>query len=317
MTTPPVARSSSARPADAPHQDRWASLPGGLRMHARYWPGARSGDDTNGGGGAAKAPVIFIPGLSRNTLDFNGVAEAAAATGREVYAVSLRGRGLSDRDPAYLNYKPETYRDDILGLMDQFDIPKALLVGTSLGGIITMLVAEKAVERLTGAAINDVGPRLHHEGLARIGGYMAIAAANADADPSTPTLAEAALRVKAINELAFPGKDEEFWRDFAKRTYAETQDGRWTPMFDPAIGKALAENGPGDDLWPGFRALAAVPTLVIRGALSDLLTSEIVEEMAAERPGLEQCEVPNTGHAPMLTEPVAATALARFYDQAG
>ncbi|MEM8935296.1 MAG: alpha/beta hydrolase [Pseudomonadota bacterium] len=256
--------------------------------------------------GGAKTPVLCLPGLTRNAADFEDIAPKIAAGGRDVYAVSFRGRGASDRDANYLNYQPLVYRDDVLSLIDQIGVRDVILVGTSLGGIVTMLTNEHPPDRVKAAVLNDVGPEIGIEGVTRIASY-----AGRDTAPAA-NLEEAALRIRELNEVAFPDEDDAYWRAFAKRTFRPLPDGRWAYDYDPNIGRALVELGPAPDLWPAFRSLSATPTLVIRGATSDLLTAEILEKMKSVLPAIEICEVPKVGHAPMLSEPIAEAALLAF-----
>lgn len=260
--------------------------------------------------GGAGTPVICIPGLTRNASDFDDFTPVAAATGRDVYAVSLIGRGRSSYDPNYLNYKPDTYRDDLLALMAARGIERAIFVGTSLGGIVTMLAAAAAPQRVAAAVVNDVGPELAPEGIMRIAGYVGARAGGAD-EPARD-LDEAAARIRAVNEPAFPGRDDDFWRLFARRTFRQEADGRWRLDYDPGIGKALWEVGPAPDLWGPFAALAPIPTMIVRGAISDLLTPPIVDKMRGVNPAFGYCEVAGVGHAPTLTEPDALAALRPF-----
>ena len=258
--------------------------------------------------GGPKTPALCIPGLTRNAADFEDCAPMIAATGRDVVALSMRGRGASDRDPDYRNYAPETYRDDIIAVLDQLAWQRAVFVGTSLGGIITMLTAEIAPDRIRAAIINDVGPEISPAGVERIVQHL-----NATAGaPPAADLDEAAERAKDYNAVAFPQASEAFWRAFAKRTHHQQADGAWVSAFDKNIVRALSENGAAPDLWPGFRALGAQPLLVVRGALSDLLTPEIVAEMRNAIPQLQFLELPQIGHAPMLSEPAAKAAIAAF-----
>ncbi len=256
--------------------------------------------------GGDKTPALCIHGLTRNAGDFEDLAPLIAKTGRNVVAVTLRGRGASDRDPNYLNYHPLTYRDDIVKVLDALEMKEAAFVGTSLGGIVTMVTNEAAPARVKAAILNDVGPELAPEGLARIAGYV-----GADAGPAA-TIEEAADRIKAINGVAFPDASDEEWIKFAYRTFRNTDDGNWELDYDPNIAKALAEVGPAPDLWPAFGSLKDTPTLVVRGALSDLLSPEIVEKMRAVHPSFDYVEVPRIGHAPMMTEPAAISAIESF-----
>ncbi len=276
-------------------EERKLALAGGLTMEARRFAGG------------AKTPAICIPGLTRNARDFDDFAPWLAATGRDVYVVSLRGRGGSSRDPNYLNYQPTIYRDDIISALAQLKIPRAIFVGTSLGGIVTMLTNEKAPDLVAAAIINDVGPELGAEGIARIASYAGKSRGDAG------TIDEAAGQIRLINEVAFPGRDAEFWRVFATRTYTLANGGKWMLDYDQAaIGRALVEAGPAPDLWPPFKSLKHKPTLIVRGAISDLLTSEIIGKMRAVHPNFALCEVADTGHAPTLTEPEVKRAVSNF-----
>ncbi len=256
--------------------------------------------------GGAKTPVLCIPGLTRNASDFDDLAPKIAAAGRDVITVSLRGRGRSDRDPDYLNYHPEIYRDDILSVLDAFGVRQAIFVGTSLGGIVTMVTHGTAPERIRAAVLNDVGPELAPEGIARIAGYV-----GAGGGPAA-SLEEAAERIQAINGVAFPDASDAEWLVFARRTFRETATGEWVLDYDPNIARALMERGPAPDLWPAFESMNKTPTLVLRGALSDLLSPEIVGKMRDAHPTFDYAEVPRIGHAPMMTEPVAWAALDKF-----
>ncbi len=266
----------------------------GVALHARHYSG---GD---------KTPVLCLHGLTRNERDFEDLAPRLAASGRDVFAVTMRGRGRSDYDPDYLNYHPLTYRDDVLKVLDHFDINEAIFIGTSLGGIVTMLTNLSAPDRVGAAIINDVGPELAAEGIIRISGYAG------KTKTQVADLDEAAAEIRAVNGVAFPGKGDDFWRMFARRTFHENADGSWTLAYDPNIGKALAEVGPAPDLWGPWESLEDTPTLLIRGALSDLLSPEIVAKMRAVHPSFHYAEVPNVGHAPTLTEPEAWDAIEGF-----
>ena len=267
---------------------------GGLNIVARRYSGG------------AKGVVVCIPGLTRNGSDFDDLAPGVADLGFDVYAVSLRGRGPSDRDPDYRNYRPEIYSRDIAALLDHAGAERAIFIGTSLGGIVTMVTGETAPGRIRGTIINDVGPDLAPEGIARIASYV-----GKDPEPAA-SIEEAAARIKAINGVAFPGASLADWIKFAKRTFRRREDGKWELDYDPNIARAVGEEGPAPDLWAGFESLKRKPTLLIRGALSDLLTPPIVEKMRKVHPHFEYCEVPRIGHAPMMTEPAAWAAIEKF-----
>lgn len=261
--------------------------------------------------GGPKTPVICLHGLTRNAADFEDLQPLIAAAGHDSYAITMRGRGESDRDPNYRNYHPLQYRDDVISVMNSMAMERAVFIGTSLGGIVTMLVNEAAPELLAGAIINDVGPDLAPEGIARIAGYVGkTSGVAADLDG-------AAAVIRAVNETAFPGRPPEFWVEFAKRTFRQNPDGKWALDYDPNIGRALTELGPAPDLWGPWEDLKSKPTLVIRGAISDLLSPQIVEKMRGVHPNFDYAEVANTGHAPTLTEPEAWRAIEAFLARIG
>lgn len=286
-----------------PYAQRFILTEDKLRLEVRSWPGG------------AKTPVLCIPGLTRNAADFDDFARAVAETGRDVHAISLRGRGRSDHDPVYLNYHPLTYVGDVIAALDQLGLSRTAFVGTSLGGIVTMLTAARAPGRIAAAVINDVGPELAPEGIVRIAGYVGARAA--DASGVAADLDAAIAQIRAINDVAFPGRDRGFWETFARRTFDPQSDGSWKLAYDPAIGRAMAEVGPAPDLWPVFSSLASIPTLIVRGAISDLLTAPIIDKMRAALPAFDYCEVEGVGHAPTLTEPDALAPILRFLSKRG
>ncbi len=278
-------------------KDAFFEVSDGARLHGRRYAPT----------GEPKGLVICLPGLTRNERDFDGVAPIVAALGFDVIALSLRGRARSSYAD-YKTYHPAQYRDDVLAVLESLNATSAIFIGTSLGGITTMLVAETAAARIRAAIINDVGPELAPEGIARIMEYMA---ARPDA-PTEMTFEEAKAAVRAINDVAFPHADDAFWDAFTRRTFREIDGGRWKLDYDPGISKALAELGPAPALAPGWAALAKVPTLLVRGAISDLLSTDIVERMREARPGFDYVEAEDVGHAPMLTEPEVVRAIKAF-----
>ena len=258
-----------------------------------------------------RTPAICIHGLTRNAADFDELAPRIAATGRDVVCFNLRGRGPSDYDPDYKNYFPTTYRDDVIAALEHLNFEKAVFIGTSLGGITTMLVNELAPARVAAAVINDVGPELAPEGIARIAGYVG------GSSGPLETIEEAANCIRAINEVAFPDLTDTEWESFARRTFRRNNDGGWVLYYDANIARALAEAGPAPDLWPAFESLKETPTLIIRGAISDLLSPAIIEKMRAVHPHFEYIEVANRGHAPMMTEPDAWAGIKSFLSAIG
>jgi pimeloyl-ACP methyl ester carboxylesterase len=220
---------------------------------------------------------------------------------------SQRGRGRSDFDPQAERYSPGAYVQDMLALLDRLEIPRAVFVGTSMGGLMTMIAAATAPQRLAGAVLNDIGPEIDPTGLARIRGYVG-------GSGVTGSWAEAAEATRAVHAVAFPDEsDEAFWLTFARKLFREDASGRLVLDYDPAISRTVQE-GSSDivDLWPLFDALTPIPTLVIRGEITDILMASTLEEMRRRNPDLRSASVPRVGHAPFLTEPPAWTALERF-----
>lgn len=256
-------------------------------------------------------PVLCLHGLTRNSRDFAGVAPRIAALGRRVLCVDVRGRGRSDWDANPDNYAPPVYVQDTLRILDHFNIDRCVWVGTSMGGLMSMIAAAQAPHRIAGVALNDVGPALDARGLDRIRGYVGKTEPVAD-------FATAAAAIRAINLPAFPNEanNPAFWLTFAERTFRKRPDGRLELDYDPAIARVFKDAGaPAPDLWPLFDALKDTPLLIIRGALSDLLSAETVTAMLARHPNAKALEVDDVGHAPTLEEESSWTALWQFLAQ--
>jgi len=278
---------------------RWTSSDG-LSLFARDYPGAD---------GPAKLPVIAIHGLTRNSADFDAIAPLIARGGRRVLAVDVRGRGQSDRATDPMTYQPPVYAKDVLGLLEAAGIERAVFLGTSMGGLITMAITALKSRVVAAAILNDIGPQVSPEGLARIATYSG-------QPVDTPTWAAAAAYVKRINEIALPHYTDADWDAFARRTFRDGTEGSPVLDYDPDIAvpiraagaKALAPN-----LWPYFRKLARKrPTLLIRGGTSDLLGADIAAKMQKAAPEMRYAEIPDIGHAPMLDEPESKAAIFEF-----
>ncbi|MDA5194236.1 alpha/beta fold hydrolase [Govanella unica] len=269
-----------------------------LSLYARDYPGP--GPD---------APVVLaLHGLSRNSRDFADLADHLAARYR-VIVPDIRGRGLSDYDPEPLNYIPATYVMDMAALQLHLGVERLALIGTSLGGIMAMAMTALNPDAVVGVVLNDVGPVVDPEGIARIQSYVG---------KTNPPLswAEAEEQTRGLNAEIFPDFSPADWYKFTRSLYREDNSyGRERPVldYDPLIAQSLAE---GDavppDLWDLFEALAAKPVLVIRGEMSDILSRDTLAEMQSRHPGLETVTVPKRGHAPLLTEPVAQSAIDGF-----
>ena len=276
----------------------WTSFDG-LRLFARDYCGAD---------GEARLPVVCLHGLTRNSADFEEVAPRIAAGGRRVIVPDVRGRGRSDSDRNPAHYHPKIYARDMLGLMDSSGISSAVFVGTSMGGLITMAVAALRTRAVAAAILNDVGPEIGREGIERILSY-------AGKPVSIRSWDDAVDYVRRTNGVAFPDFSDANWRKFARRTFRE--DGGVPVLdYDPAIAVPMAKGPPKTRSLLAtflFRRLARKrPTLLIRGEHSDLMTAGIADRMKRSAPTLQVCAVPGVGHAPMLTEQVAAAAIDEF-----
>ena len=282
---------------------RWTS-PEGLSLHARdYAPAA----------GPARPPVVAIHGLTRNSADFEVIAALIAQSCRRVLAVDVRGRGLSARATDPMTYTPDVYAGDMTALMEQTGISRAVFLGTSMGGLITMALTAIRPKAVVAAILNDIGPEVAPEGLARIAAYSG-------QPVDIGSWADAAAYAKRINAVAFPHYTDADWDAFARRIFHQQPDGEIALDYDPDIAvpiraagaKALVPN-----LWPFFRRLAkGRPTLLVRGATSDLLSEEIAARMRKAARKMDYVEVPGVGHAPMLDEPEARAAIFPFLAEA-
>ncbi|MDE2184226.1 MAG: alpha/beta hydrolase [Alphaproteobacteria bacterium] len=278
-------------------EEKYIRVSDGLRIHYRDYPGA---------GEPSGAPILCLHGLTRNARDFEDLAPQLAETGRRVIVPSQRGRGPSQWDPQPERYNPVVYAADMLELLDKLDVGRAVFIGTSMGGLITMLAAARAPGRLAGAVLNDIGPEVDPAGLARIRGYVGLGGA-------VSTWSEAAQHCRSINGASFPGaQDDAFWLSFARKTYRTQEAGRIVPDYDPAIARAFGGAAGVPDLWPLFDALKPIPALVIRGEISDVLMISTVERMRRQKPDLGFVSIPGVGHAPFMTEPAAQAALNTF-----
>lgn len=279
----------------------WTSLDG-LRLYARDYAPAD---------GPARLPVIAIHGLTRNSADFDAIAPLIAQSGHRVLAIDVRGRGRSERASDPMTYRPDVYARDVIALMQGAGLERALFLGTSMGGIITMALSAMKPDAIAGAILNDVGPELAIEGLTRIAAYTG--------QPVTITnWADATAYAQRINQAAFPHYGSTDWQAFAQRLFVEGPDGIPVLNYDPDISvpiKADAAKALTPDLWPLFRCLTdTAPTLLVRGGISDLISPEIVAKMQAAAPDMAYAEVPAIGHAPMLSEPEAKAAIFKFLE---
>jgi pimeloyl-ACP methyl ester carboxylesterase len=285
---------TSAVPGSETCRDGYFDVPNGLRLHFLDYPG----DDS-------RPPLLCLHGLTRNARDFAEFAERYSPESR-VIVLDFRGRGHSACDPVPARYTPLTYAADVQHLLDDLAIDQAIFVGTSLGGLVTMTTAVLAPHRIAGAILNDIGPELGQPGLDRIQAYVG-------KDTRFRTWEEAAAGLAGIQGGSFPNYSASDWLAMARRNCRE-EDGEIRFDYDMAIVEPFKTAGaqPKIDLWPLFMALAQKPLLLVRGALSELLTSETAEAMRRAAPAMHFVEVPAVGHAPDLDEPEAVAAIDRF-----
>jgi pimeloyl-ACP methyl ester carboxylesterase len=277
------------------YQDRWWTAADGVWLHARDYPGPED-----------RPPLVCLPGLTRNARDFERLADRLAGAWR-VIAVDFRGRGESKpaKDPA--SYVPDTYVGDVEEMLAALGIARFVAVGTSLGGLVTMMLAERGPERIAGAVLNDVGPQVEPAGLQRIRGYVGRAS-------SFPTWMHAARALAEAHRDVHPGFGVEDWLAMAKRTYRLTATGKIILDYDLKIAEPFRTPGGAapPDLWPALEALKDTPVLILRGERSDVLSPATAARMVDALSRAELVTVRATGHAPTLDEPDAMAGLDRL-----
>lgn len=250
----------------------------------------------------AGTPVICLPGLTRNSRDFIHVAEHIGER-RRVIAPDFRGRGFSAHDTNWKNYHPGTYVTDTWTLLDELQLEKVIIIGTSLGGLCAMAMSAMNAERLAAVIMNDVGPEINPAGLQRIQSYVGKQVPPQSWD-------EAADQAFAAYSETMPGLPREYWQHMAWRAYREGPDGVPVLDYDQNIGRAVREVGAqAADPWAFFDALRSVPTTLLWGENSDILTRDIIDKMLARNEDLELVPVANRGHAPQLDEPECLAAI--------
>lgn len=291
MSDPP----SAAPAASAPEfeERHWTSVDG-LRLYCRDYPGS-----------SERPPLLCLHGLTRNSRDFEDFAARHAGRFR-VLTVDFRGRGNSERDPQPERYLRITYAADVLQLLDIMEIPRAIFVGTSLGGLVTMLVAGMQPQRVEAAILNDIGPDLDPRGIDRITTYVGKPMRFADWEEAGAYAADIHSGLPA----SFARSD---WIRFARRLCRE-DGGAIVFDYDMAIADAFSRPEPAEpfDMWPLFQVLARRPLLLVRGEKSDLLAPQTVARMAECGQEVAVVTVTGVGHAPTLEEPEAVAAIDRF-----
>jgi len=257
----------------------------GLSLYYRDYPALQN----------SGVPVLCLAGLTRNSQDFHDLASRLSEH-RRVICPDYRGRGKSQYDKDWRNYIPRTYVDDIRHLMVVSGLHRMVVIGTSMGGILASALAVATPSALAGAVLNDVGPDINPQGIAKIIAYISN-------DTSLENL-DAVIRHLQSTFPNLPASDEQGWLKIAEATFRQCDDGLYRFNWDPDLALPFQRNTfQTPDLWPMFRALSRTPAAAIRGQLSDVLSEETFSRMENEISGLECCTVNGVGHAPSLSEP--------------
>lgn len=271
----------------------------GLRLHYRDYPASESAAD--------RPPIICIPGLTRNARDFEGVAARLAGNWRLI-CVDLRGRGESAYARNAMSYVPPVYLGDLETLIAGLHLKRFVLFGTSLGGLMTMLLALRDSSRIAGALLNDIGPDVDPRGMARLRAMVG-------RSQSWPTWLHAARHYAEVKQAIYPKWNIDDWLRHAKHLCRLNQSGRIVLDYDMRIAEPFKAGPLAEfDMWPAFAALREVPTLVVHGAQSDILAPATLARMKQEHPALQAVTVPNVGHEPTLEEPQATAAIDRLLE---
>ena len=282
---------------DTRYREGYFTVEDGLRLHFRDYFGSND-----------RLPLLCLHGLTRNLKDFEGFAGVFAPE-RRVVSLDFRGRGKSEYDPQPERYTPLHYSGDVLRLMDHLGFAEAIFVGTSLGGLVTMILAEFEPDRIAATILNDVGPELSDAGLERIRSYVGKGARFSSWEEAGEAIAK--------NNANLPASyDAEDWVRMAHRICRE-DEGEIIFDYDQAIAVPFNTAGPTPDvdMWPLFSKLAEKPLLVVRGGESDLVAEDVLHRMEAVSPNVSSLTLPGVGHAPELTEPEAVAAIKAFLDR--
>ena len=281
----------------ASSRDLFVTAQDGLSLHVLEF-GSRA---------SVRTPIMCLPGFSRTAEDFRTLAEALAREGRRVLALDSRGRGSSQFDTDPKNYSLAVELADLISVLTALEAMPAILIGSSRGGLLAMLLAVQRPTMLAGVILNDIGPVIETTGLLRIKGYLGKL-------PSPRSFAEGAAILRKLSEDQFPTLTEADWLTAARRTWRHDGNG-FALTYDPRLAEAFAAFSPDaapPPIWAQFDALAHVPVMVVRGANSDILSAQTVAAMRERRSSMESLEVPDQGHTPLLAEPEVIARIAAF-----
>jgi pimeloyl-ACP methyl ester carboxylesterase len=292
--------------ADADCETAFVSAPDGLKLHVRIW----------GAGHRETLPLVCLPGLTRTSADFADFARALALRGgrpRRVIAMDYRGRGRSDYDKDPKNYNVAVELGDVIAVANALEANPAIYLGTSRGGILTMLLAAAQRAMISAAILNDIGPVIEIDGLTRIKGYVG--------KLRQPDSFEDGARIlRDVFAVQFPRLAQDDWLAAARHAWKRSGSGVLVPTYDTRLADTLKDidpQKPVPDMWEAFDALADIPLMAIRGVNSDLLSAQTLRQMQERHPGLRAIEVPDQGHPPLLGDPDLVAGIAAFLDGIG
>lgn len=270
----------------------------GLRLYARHYPAP----------GSTRRPAVCLAGLTRNCRDYHDLAVALSGAGeaaRDVFALDYRGRGRSQYATDWKTYSILVELNDTLDFMTMKGLERAAIIGTSRGGLIAMLMAALRPNAMGAVVLNDIGPVIERDGLARIVAYVGRVPLPADWKAATELVYE-------MNRRQFTAVPAEQWSEVARQLFND-DNGLPAPAYDPELAKAISVmDGPVPELWPQFAALGHVPLLVIRGENSDILSERTLAEMRARHPRATVFTARGEGHAPLLKDTASIAAIADF-----
>jgi pimeloyl-ACP methyl ester carboxylesterase len=273
----------------------WFESAEGLKLFSRVYPAATAG-----------APVVVcLHGLMRTGRDFEDLAQHLAPRYR-VIVPDVRGRGFSARDPNHANYQIPVYLADLGRLLAGLGASRVAIVGTSMGGLMAMVLAAMQPELIAGIVLNDVGPQVERAGIERIRGYAGKA-------PPVRDWAGAVAQMRLVYGPVLPGLSDARWEQLTRACYRDDEHGIPQPDADPLVAESIKDISKATpDLWYLWTAIRRVPTLAIRGEHSDLLSAATVARMLREKPDLYTVTALNRGHAPLLDEPESVRAIDEF-----
>lgn len=268
-----------------------------LTLYARHYSANKDG-----------TPILMMHGLTRNSADFENIAESLSQTYRLIVP-DQRGRGRSDYDSNPANYTPAIYMQDMFALLHSLGVQRAILLGTSMGGLVAMLMAASRPDSAEALILNDIGPEVEPAGLERLKAYVG-------GPVQVTNWQEAAEHCRKTNAIALPDFDDQDWMAFARRTFVADNDGIPKIAYDMAISRGVEGDEPSAapaDLWPVWESLSDIPILAIRGETSDIFSTDTLYKMERRHDGIfKSVQVPYRGHAPMLDESTALNSIKKF-----